>query len=238
MRRATWRRWAVCGGGLLATLVLGMATWAQADGKKTEDDDEKTFCFSKKDLGKAPEGWTVDKTGRGEGSAWKVVADKTSPSGTGCVLAQTAQSPRRVFNLCVVDDSKYRDVEVEVAFKAVKGKVDQGGGIVWRYQDANNYYIARMNPLEDNYRFYKVVNGRRTQLATQEGIKIPAGEWHTLEIECVGNRIECELDDKVILKTTDDTFQKAGKVGLWTKADAQTRFDNFTVENEADEEEK
>ena len=207
-------------------------TLVQADDGKDDQDGERTICFSKKELGKVPKGWSVDKTGSGEGSVWKVVADKTSPSKTGFVLAQMAQSPRRIFNLCVIDDTEYCDVEIEVAFKSVKGKVDQGGGPVWRYQDADNYYIARMNPLEDNYRFYKVINGRRTQLATAEGIKIPAGEWHTLEIEHVGNRIKCELDGKVILTATDDSIKKAGKVGLWTKADAVTYFDKFEVEEE------
>ena len=209
-------------------LPMADANWAQAD-----DDGEEETCvvgFSKEDVGKLPSGWTADKTGKGEGSVWRVVADATSPSKSGCVLAQTAEGPRRLYNLCVLDDSKYRDVEVAVAFKAVKGKVDQGGGIVWRYQDADNYYIARMNPLEDNYRFYKVVNGKRTQLATKEGLKVPAGEWHTLAIECVGNKIECELDGKDILELEDDTFTKPGKVGLWTKADAQTYFACFVVE--------
>ncbi len=224
-------------GGLLVALVLVAVTWARDNGEKPDHDGEGTIRFSKKELGKVPKGWTVDKTGKGEGSVWKVVADETSPSKTGYVLAQTAKSPGRVFNLCVVDKSKYRDVEIEVAFKSVKGKVDQGGGPVWRYQDANNYYIARFNPLEDNYRFYKVINGRRTQLATKEGIKVPAGEWHTLEIEHVGNRIECELDGKVILKATDDTIEKAGKVGLWTKADAHTYFDNFVVARETNDDE-
>ena len=231
-------RGAVLSGGLLASLVLGTVMWAAADGERAAGAGERTIRFSKKELGKVPKGWTVYKTGKGKGSVWKVVADKTSPSKTGYVLAQTAKSPGRVFNLCVVDKSKYRDVEIEVAFKSVKGKIDQGGGPVWRYQDAKNYYIARMNPLEDNYRFYKVINGRRTQLATKEGIKVPAGQWHTLEIKHVGNRIECKLDGKVILKTTDDTIKKAGKVGLWTKADAQTYFDKFSLEEKADDDDQ
>ncbi len=232
MKRSTWLRWTVLCGGLLVALVLGAVTWAEAE---KADDGERTISFSKKELGKVPKGWSVDKTGRGKGSTWEVVADKTSPSKTGYVLAQTAKSPGRTFNLCVIDDANYRDVEIEVAFKSVKGNIDRGGGPVWRYQDADNYYIARFNPLEDNYRFYKVVDGRRTQLATAEGVKVPAGEWHTLEIEHVGNRIECELDGKVILTATDDSIKKAGKVGLWTKADAQTYFDKFTVEEKADE---
>jgi len=201
--------------------------------KKVEKEDaenERCVTFEKSELGKVPKGWTVDKTGRGEGSEWSIVADPTSPSKTGYVLARLAKSPGRVFNLCILDDWSQRDVEIEVRFKAVKGKIDQGGGIVWRYQDANNYYIARMNPLEDNLRFYKVVKGKRTQLATQEGIKIPVGKWQTLAVDCIGNKITCELNGKKVFTKTDDTFEKAGKIGLWTKADARTRFDNFEFE--------
>ncbi len=221
----------VCVSGLTLALSFAITSSARAGDDK---DDVCVACFSKKDVGKLPKDWKADKTGKGEGSVWRVIAYDTSPSKTGCALAQTADGPRRMFNLCVLEKSKYGDVEVKVAFKALKGKIDQGGGIVWRYQDANNYYVARMNPLEDNYRFYKVVNGKRTQLATQEGLKVPAGEWHTLEIECIGNKIECELDDKVILKLEDNTFAKPGKVGLWTKADAVTAFAGFTVEKESD----
>ena len=79
-------------------------------------------------------------------------------------------------------DTNSKEIEVRVAFKAVRGKKDQGGGIVWRYQDANNYYVARMNPLEDNYRVYQVVAGERIQLATKEDLKVPVGEWHTLKV--------------------------------------------------------
>src|SRR6516165_7902893 len=188
------------------------------------DDKAKTFTFMKDDVGKVPAGWKADKTGKGEGSVWKVVADETVPSKTGLALAQTAEGPSSMFNLCVADEPSMKDVEVMVSFKAVKGQKDQGGGIVWRYQDANNYYIARMNPLEDNYRVYKVIAGKRIQLDTKEGLKIPAGEWHTLKIKQVGDQIECWLDGKKQLEARDDTFQKAGKVGLWSKADAQTYF--------------
>ena len=185
--------------------------------------------FSKDDLGKTPAGWKTAQTGKGEGSVWHVVADDTAPSRTGHVLAQLAESPGPMFNLCVADGTRFKDVALKVSFKAVKGKKDQGGGLVWRYQDADNYYIARMNPLEDNYRVYKVVAGKRAQLQSQEDIKIPAGEWHTLAVNMNGNRIECFLDGKKKLEVKDDTFPDAGKVGLWTKADAQTRFDGFQV---------
>jgi len=188
--------------------------------------------FGKGDVGKVPSGWKADKTGKGEGSVWKVMADATAPSKTGVALAQTSESPGSMFNLCVADDPKLKDVEVTVAFKAMAGKKDQGGGIVWRYQDANNYYIARMNPLEDNYRVYKVVAGKRIQLETKEDLKVPAKEWHTLKIKMTGEQIECYLDGKKELAAKDSTFKNAGQVGLWTKADAQTYFDNFKVSGE------
>ena len=137
-----------------------------------------------------------------------------------------AESPNAMFNLCVLEGGSYKDLEATVAFKAVRGKNDQGGGFVWRYRDANNYYIARMNPLEENYRVYKVVAGKRTQLATVENIPKSPG-WHTIGVKHAGKEIICTLDEKHRLSVTDDTFTKPGLVGLWTKADARTHFDKF-----------
>jgi hypothetical protein len=188
--------------------------------------------FTKDDVGKVPAGWKAEKTGKGEGSVWKVVADESAPSKSGLVLAQTAESPRALFNLCVAEDGRFKDVEVRVAFKAVRGKLDQGGGIVWRYQDTNNYYLARMNPLETNYRVYKVVAGKRIQLGTKEDLKIPAGEWHVLKIKQTSDQIQCWLDGEKYLDVKDDTITKAGKIGLGTKADAQTYFDDLQVRGE------
>jgi hypothetical protein len=193
--------------------------------------EEKTalFRFSKEEVGKLPAGWKAEKTGTGEGSVWKVVADETAPSKHGLVLAQTAAGPGSLFNVCVAVDTKFQDGEIRVSFKAIRGEKDQGGGVVWRYQDANNYYIARMNPLEDNFRVYKVVAGKRIQLQTKEDLKVPAGEWHTLKVAQKGDHIECYLDGTKHLEAKDDTFPKAGSIGLWTKADAQTYFDDLQV---------
>ncbi|OWK37477.1 family 16 glycoside hydrolase [Fimbriiglobus ruber] len=185
--------------------------------------------FEKADLGKLPPGWVAAKTGQGEGSVWVVVADDTAPGKTGYCLAQTAEGPNPFFNLCVRTAGAYQDVAVKVQFKAVAGKLDQGGGVVWRYQDADNYYIARMNPLEDNFRVYKVVAGKRTQLDTKERLKVPVGEWYTIAVTMAGSAIECRLDGEKHLSATDDTFKTAGKVGLWSKADARTRFDQFAA---------
>jgi hypothetical protein len=174
-----------------------------------------------------PKGWTVTKTGTDDASKWMIVEDKDAPKGAKA-LAQVFESPRPMFNLCVLDATSFKDVEVSVAFKAVKGQDDQGGGVVWRYKDADNYYVARMNPLEKNFRLYKIQNGKRSQLATtKDDIDAPVGKWHTLSVTMKGDAITCSLNGKKVIDAKDATFADAGKVGLWTKADAHTYFDDF-----------
>lgn len=201
--------------GLLAAGLLSPST-AHAE----------LWDFDNYSAGKLPAGWSAAKTGEGPGSVWKVLADASAPSG-GNVLAQTSSDgPDKLFNLCVADRTSFRDLELSVRFKAVSGKNDQGGGLVWRYRDAGNYYIARMNPLENNFRVYKVVKGERKQLDSAD-IEVPADEWHLLKITHAGNQIRCYLDDKLHLEATDDTFPAAGRIGLWTKSDAVTSFDDL-----------
>jgi hypothetical protein len=200
--------------------LMGAAAWG-------DEKRERAFKFNKDDVGKVPSGWKAEKTGKGEGSEWKVVEDDTAPSKSGLALAQIAKSPGGVFNICVAEDTNYKDVELSVSFKAVAGDTDQGGGFVWRYKDNNNYYICRMNPLEDNYRVYKVVAGKRTQLGGKEGVKVKAGEWHKLKVDVKGNKMEGYLDGGKMWEITDNTYPDAGKVGLWSKADAQSHFDEF-----------
>ena len=189
----------------------------------------ETFCLAlaTAKTGELPAGWSMARTGEGPGGAWSVVEDATAPEGM--ALAQTSdQGPNPLFCLCIADGTSFRDLDLTVSFKAVAGKLDQGGGPVWRYQDANNYYIARLNPLENNYRVYKVVSGKRKQLASAD-VKSPAGEWHTLRVVHTHDQIRCYLGDRLYLDIKDDHFRDAGKVGLWTKADAQTRFAGLRV---------
>src|SRR5262249_48609626 len=108
---------------VVGVALLGAALASAAD------DKTRTFKFGKDDAGRVPPGWKADTTGKAEGRVWKVVADDTAPSKTGYALAQTAESPGSMFNLCVADDTKYKDVEISVAFKAMKGEKDQGGGV-------------------------------------------------------------------------------------------------------------
>src|SRR6266852_2974275 len=208
----------------VAVIIVLAATTVWAEEGKV-----RAFKFSKDDVGKVPTGWKAEKTGKGEGSVWEVVLDETAPSKSGLALAQKAKSPGGVFNICVAEDTKYKDVELSVSFKAVAGDTDQGGGFVWRYQDNNNYYVCRMNPLEDNYRVYKVVAGKRSAEFQDVTVKVPLNEWHTLKVKMTGDHIECFLDGKRVLDVKDDSIKDAGKVGLWTKADARTRFDDFKV---------
>jgi hypothetical protein len=157
---------------------------------------------------------------------WKIVADPTAPTPPN-TLAQLAKSSGSTFNLALVEGPGYKDLEISVRMKAVAGKEDQGGGIVWRAKDSKNYYVARYNPLEDNYRVYKVVNGRRSEFKSA-GIPHSDG-WHTVMVRMKGDRIECYYDGKKYLDVKDATFKESGRVGLWTKADAQSRFDDLTV---------
>jgi len=202
--------------GVIALVALGAVTsgiYAFA---------EKTWSFDQDKVGAIASGWT-NQTG-----TWQVVEDPTALSGRN-VLAQVSKDHTGgYFNVAVADSPVYKDVEISVKSKAVAGNEDQGGGPVWRFKDIKNYYIARQNNLEDNYRVYKVVDGRRIQLETAD-VKAPTGAWHDLRVTMTGDHIQCFFDGKKYLDVNDDTFKEAGKVGLWSKADAQTHFADFRV---------
>ena len=161
----------------------------------------------------------------GEVGRWEVARD-----GGGRVLAQRAESPKRAFNLALVAETSYKDLDLSVRVRAVAGATDQGGGIVWRAKDRDNYYIARYNPLEPNLRLYKVEGGKRTQMDHAEA---PGDrDWHTLRITMKGREIFGYLDGRKLLEAEDDTFPDAGRIGVWTKSDARTDFDDLTVRAE------
>lgn len=187
-----------------------------------------TWDFETAVAGELPNGWASAKTGQGDESTWKIVEDSSAPAGAK-VLAQTAKSPGSMFNLCIANAATFKDVEMTVSFKAVAGRIDQGGGLVWRYLDANNYYVVRMNPLEGNFRLFKVENGNRSMIASKDGVAMSDGKWHTMSLTTKGQHIECSLDGRKYLEANDATFCNGGKVGLWTKADAQTYFDDLRV---------
>jgi hypothetical protein len=182
--------------------------------------------------GKVSWNFDADKVGEiakgftNEVGKWEVVADDTAPSKPN-VLAQLAKSSGSTFNITLVNDTNYKDVDITVKMKAIAGSADQGGGIVWRAKDAKNYYVARFNPLEDNYNLYHVTNGRRSEIKGSN-VKATPG-WHTLRVTMTGDHIQCYLDGQKHLDAKDSTFKEAGKIGMWTKSDAQSHFDDLEV---------
>jgi len=203
-----WRRLIL----VIAMVLLGTTVLAQ-NGNRSWNFDSDTAGEIAKDF-------------RNEAGEWKVVADPTAPSKPN-VLAQVAKNSGSAFNLTLVSATKYKDLDLSVEMKPFGGTEDQGGGLVWRAKDAKNYYVVRYNPLEDNYRVYKVENGRRTQLGSAD-TKHTEG-WHTLRVAMKGDHIEAYYDGKKYLDVKDTSFPETGKIGLWTKADAQTYFDNLTI---------
>jgi hypothetical protein len=175
--------------------------------------------------------WTFDGDGIPAGfelasGRWRPGTDRSAPSGQG-VLLQEAKSDPAAFNVALAG-ALARDLELEVALRPIEGDEDRGGGLVWRAYDGSNYYVARWNPLEDNFRLYKVVEGQRTMLASADA-HLDGAAWHKLRVRMVGDRIECALDGQVLLEARDATFSDEGRVGLWTKADARTAFDDLVL---------
>ena len=186
------------------------------------------YDFDNETPGRLPAKFHTAKTGGGAPEKWAVTADSTAPSKpNGVVQTSTDQTDYR-FPLLIGDEGSFRDLDISVKFKAVSGRVDRAAGLVFRLKDPNNYYIVRANALENNYRLYHVVNGRRSQFAGAN-FKVSSGEWHELRVEAVGNKITCYYDGDKKIEATDNTFTDAGKVGLWTKADSVTYFDDLKV---------
>jgi len=193
---------------------------------------DKTFTFSNYELGKIPSGWTQYWTGKSKTTDWRILDDNGNK-----VLAQLSEEDvSGHFNEIVYDGFKVKNVELKVKVKGVKGKRDQGGGFVWRFIDADNHYIVRANPLEDNVVMYKMEKGVRTDLPLIDkgktyGVEVePLGnDWNSLRLTVVDNLFTVYLNNKQLFQVRDETFTKAGKIGLWTKADAVSYFDDLQV---------
>jgi len=182
------------------------------------------FDFESEKKGDIPQNWECV-------SNWEIEEDNKAHSGK--YIFSMKENKKgffgfgRSFNLCFSPKTSFLDGEASVKFRANSGSIDQGGGIIWRVQDKNNYYVARFNPLEDNFRFYKVLEGNRIQLKSAE-INLSNG-WHEMKIVQKGNHFEGYLDGKKLLEADDNSIVKKGAVGIWTKADAATSFDDLLV---------
>ncbi len=195
-----------------------------------------TIAFNDQEAGRSPTGFSTALTGKGRTGKWVVEIDKEDKS-RGNVLAQTDMDATGYrFPVCVYDAFTGTDVDVSVRFKPVRGMKDQAAGIVWRYKDQDNYYIVRANALENNVVLYKVEDGKRSDLPLVgkgrtygEKVNVPSGKWGTLRVVAKGKKFETYLNGTKLFDVEDTTFTGAGKVGLWTKADSYTLFDDLSI---------
>ncbi len=199
-------------GIIMAALTVFSATAAFA----------QTDNFDKDKPGTVPAGWSCGVTGRGN-PKWAVEGDGSAPSAPN-VLRQSGSG---TFPWCVRKSASPTDGFVEVKFRSEKGREDQAGGVVWRWKDGDNYYVARANALENNVSLYYTTGGRRNTIKYVDA-PVPPNVWHTLRVEFAGTRIKVLLDGKPYIEQEDSHISGAGAVGVWTKADSVTAFDDFS----------
>src|SRR6266849_3368578 len=190
---------------------------------------DNTVSFETDPIGATPKGWTATSTGMGD-PKWTIEHDQTAPS----KLKIVKQSGRATYPLLLKDDTSIKDGFIEMIFKAIAGSEDRAAGLVWRARDANNYYVVRANALEDNVVLYKTVRGARSPLdiVGRKGgygvnVSVPANQWLALRVDFSGRRFRVLYNGKQLFEVDDSTFSDAGKVGLWTKADSVTLFDEI-----------
>jgi hypothetical protein len=212
---------------LLISLILAIPLFARAE----------VVAFDGAKPGQLPNGWTAAMTHAGGEPRWEVVQDESAPSPPYVLAQVSTDATAGRFPLAIWDRVVVVNGEIKVCFRTVGGQVDQAAGVVWRFQDANNYYIARANALESNVVLYKVENGVRLSIAPKGlpsrsyGVKheIPRDRWNTLRVVFEGRTFILFLNGERLFETEDGTFSGPGKTGLWTKADSVTYFDDFTV---------
>lgn len=197
---------------LIAAAMIGVTTMAHAESEN----------FDSTKIGALPAAWIGGVTGRGS-PIWKVEADPSAPSKPN-VLRQSGDGD---YLWCVKKDVSLAEGFVEVKFKPLSGNEDQAGGVVWRWTNGDNYYIARANALEDNVTIYHTVNGSRRSFKNAS-LKVAPNQWHTLRVDFRGQHFVVTFDGKKVIEADDNTITGVGAVGVWTKADSITAFDDFS----------
>jgi len=190
--------------------------------------DVKTWTFETDAIDASPAGFAVARTDGGRIGRWVVRASPGAPSGEKVLAQLDDDRTDGRFALAIANEPKLRDVRASVGCKPISGRVDQACGLVFRYRGADNYYVARANALEGNVRLYFVKGGQRKQIATWSGT-VKSGAWSTLTAEARGDHLVVSWNAKPVIDTHDTTFDGAGQVGLWTKADSVTEFDDLTI---------
>ena len=201
--------------------------------KKSVITTQKIFNFENYKTGQLPEDWSQFTTGKDPETKWQIIQDQDNK-----VLAQLSDKhPNYHFNIAIYNNLSAKNIDLSVRFKAIKGHMDQGGGLVWRFKDPNNYYVVRTNPLEDNVVLYKVENGVRLDLplvgkGKTYGMNVgKLGQaWNHLRLVTQNELFTVYLNGKKLFEVKDESFKNKGKTGLWTKADAVTYFDDFQID--------
>ena len=190
---------------------------------------DNMVSFETDAVGATPKGWIATSTGAGN-PKWTIEQDQTAPS----KLKVVKQSGRAAYPVLLKDDTSIKDGFIEIKFKAIAGSEDRAAGLVWRARDADNYYVVRANALEDNVVLYKTVGGVRSPLdivgrpgSYGVDVTVPANQWLALRVDFKGNRFGVLYNGKQLFEVEDSTFSDAGRVGLWTKADSVTLFDEI-----------
>lgn len=204
----------------------GHSLWQNNSDSTFRFEKDTVFTFESEVKNKLPEGWDAPV------GAWAVFNNNGNK-----VLRQTAANSGGTFNIAVFENAVYKDLAMSVKIKAISGKGDQGGGLIWRYIDQKNYYVVRENPLEDNVVLYKVLGGKRTDLALVDkgrtyGVSVPklGNDWNSLKVVVRGDLFTVYLNEKQIFQVKDKTFTAAGKIGVWSKADAASYFDDLSIQ--------
>lgn len=189
----------------------------------------RTWTFDADAVGTVPAGILLTEAGgTGTPATWAVVADPTAPSQPHAFGITESKNTKKTYNLAIVEGTSHGDVDLSVAVKAGTGELNQGGGLVWRYKSVDDYYIARWDPIEDNAYLYIVQGGVRTALAKLD-IELDTSAWHTLRVVAEGAHIELYIDDEPKLTAENAEHTEPGMIGLWTKSDAATLFDELSV---------
>lgn len=215
----------------LLTTSIYSAAYAQQGQKITTSEilgERKEMYFDEDKAGELPMGFQSAFTGKGEKGRWIVKKIEHAPSPDNVVVQIKTDETDYRFPLLILDGISYKDFSVWVRFRAEGGKVDQAGGLVFRYKDNDNYYVLRGNALENNVRLYAVVNGNRRQIGGKD-LRVTANEWHLLKVICKADKIQCYFENTRIFEVSDDTFD-TGSVGLWTKSDSYTYFDDLVIQ--------
>jgi hypothetical protein len=205
---------------------------------------EITINFSDFAAGQSPTNFHNALAGTGQPGDWKIVMDEspsafapltpqiasTAPAVRRPVLAQLSQDPTdEHFPMLVYDGETFKNFKLAAQFKIVGGVAEQMAGVVFRFQNASNFYVLRASALGRNVRFYKVVDGIRSD-PIGPALDIATDTWHTLAVQCLGDQITCWLDDKPVMPTLNDSSFSAGKIGFWTKSDAVSYFGETTID--------